>query len=165
MLMVFWMIFWDSERSNPIRKYFIPRIQHWFIWLGLTAEWKMFSPDPPLRNIWPLVKFTFSNDEFAIWEPESISKMSVINKIRYKKFHKVYFEVSRAKGATQAKRDFIDYLLTKYSFNDSCIKVEVYTVSQKINSFYKQSEPEPEIFKQLVFTFHPELNLSNNDNN
>jgi hypothetical protein len=155
---LFWMFFWDSEPVNPIKKYWIPKIQFVYIWLGLTAEWKMFSPDPPLRNLWPRVKITLANNEVITWESTPTSDMNVIDKLRYKKFHKFYFEVAKPKAAYHTKRDFIEYLMNKYSFPDKCTKVEIYVVCQQVNPFENQSELPQPIQQQLIYTFYPDNN-------
>ncbi len=155
-LMLFWMIFYDSEAINPIKKYWIPKVQNYFIWLGLSHGWKMFSPDPYRYNNWPKVKITLKSGDFMVWEPTPTAELNVYEKLKYKKFHKFYHEVSRAKAAYHTKRDFIDYLLHKYDLKEQCEKVEIYRIHQNLHPFENQ-QPEPlPIYQQLIYTYKPE---------
>ncbi|MEI6409154.1 MAG: hypothetical protein WCR52_07220 [Bacteroidota bacterium] len=162
-IMLFWMIFWDAERENPIRKFWAQKLYPIFAWLGLTSEWKMFAPDPPLRTIWPKVKMTLMDGNYYVWEPTYIGTLSVFEKMKYKKYHKVYFELASPKHYMHTKRDFIDYLLFKYKFDSPCVKVEVYMVAENVPPFKaKPKDPlveneveDPKIYQQLIYTYHP----------
>jgi hypothetical protein len=153
--MLFWMLFWDSEASNPIRRYWIPKIQKVFIWLGLNAEWRMFSPDPPRRDIWPMAKLTIDNCNVVHWEPTPYGELTVLQKIRFKKLHKYYHEVVRVGSGQQIKRDFVEYLLRKGLHRGPCTKVELYRVVLNTRSFGAPEAELPAAYKQLIFTFHP----------
>jgi len=154
-LMLFWMLFWDSEPNNPIKKHWIPFIKPAFLYLGLTAEWKMFSPDPFLYNSWPYLKIYLDNGEFLAWEPKKGNELTAIEKIKYKKSHKFYHEVGRAKASFHVKIDFIEYLLAKHDLHQRCIRVEVYRVHQNIRPYNDLSGEESGIFKNLVYTYQP----------
>lgn len=158
-LMLFWMVFWDKEKNNPIRKYWIPKVKSIFIYLGLTAQWKMFSPNPPSRNIWPNAKIHLNNGEFVLWEPTKIQDMNILDKLKYKKFHKFYFEVARPKKSYNVKRDFVEFLLNKYSFQEEYKKVEVFMICQYILPYRKRNDEKLKVFKQLVFTFENPKNI------
>ena len=156
LVMLFWMVFWDSELNNPVKKYWMPKMKPVFLWLGLTAEWKMFSPDPFLYNSWPILKIFLQDGGFFLWEPTQGTQLNFIQKIRYKKSHKFYHEVGKANASFYTKVDFITYILHKHGLNDQCAKVEVYRVHQNIRPFDKQSDAgTPRICKQLVYTYNP----------
>ncbi|MEO0736251.1 MAG: hypothetical protein AAFZ35_05535 [Cyanobacteria bacterium J06649_12] len=150
--MLFWMIFWDMEPANPIRKYWIPKIQWVFIWLGLNSQWQMFAPDPPRRTIWPLAKITLKNMEIVYWEPKPYAQMGGFEKIRLKKFHNHFHEMVRPQSGEQLKQDFVDYLLHKKNLKGSYIKVELYLTIQPTLPFHLKSSESPIIDKQLVYT-------------
>jgi hypothetical protein len=153
---LFWMIFWDSDVRNPIRTHWIPKIQRVFMWLGLDAQWRMFSPDPPQRTIWPMAKLTMKNNDVISWEPSPYAKNTVLQNLRYKKFNKYFHEVIRPRSGHHIKRDFVEYLLQKPLHEEPCVKVEVYLVAQPAKRFHRQSaEKTPPIYKQLVYTFYP----------
>jgi len=153
--MLFWMIFFDSEPNNPIKKYWMPKVQSIFVWFGLSHEWRMFSPDPFRQTMWPKVKMILANDDFFVWEPTFTKELSVLEKVKYKKFHKFYHDVGRAKAAFHTKIDFIEYLLHKYALKETCVKVEIYRVTQAIPPFDEQTDQLPPIYQQLVYTYHP----------
>ncbi len=155
-LMLFWMICWDKEADNPIKKYGAAYLKPLFLWLGLTAEWKMFSPNPPLYNHWPNIKIYLKNGEFMVWEPTRGTSLNFIEKIRFKKHLKVYHEVGQAKTSFHIKRDFIEYLLHKYQLKDRYTKAEVYRVHQNITPYGQEADEQSKIFKQLIFTYNPE---------
>jgi hypothetical protein len=154
-IMLFWMIFWDSEKQNPIKKWFVPIIQGPMIWLGLSHDWKMFSPNPTFYNIWPMIKMYKSEDDFIVWEQGDTSKMSILEKIKYKKYLKFYFDVARQKAGIHSKIDFIEYLLARHNIRESCIKVEVYRVNTNITKFNVIEIETPETYKKLVYTYTP----------
>jgi hypothetical protein len=153
--LLFWMTFWDSHPINPIKKFWIPKLQPFFVWLGLHANWAMFSPDPPSRTIWPKVKMTMKNGDVVDWEPAPIETMRLIDKIRLKKFHKFYHEVARPGLEYQTKRDFVEYLLRRQFHTEPCIKVEIYLIFRPGLPFHDQASEQPQPSKQLVYTFHP----------
>jgi hypothetical protein len=155
-LFIYWMLYWDMEPGHPIKKYWIPKIKPVFLWLGLTAEWKMFSPNPFLYNSWPIMKIFLENGEFVLWEPTEGSNLNFIQKIRFKKSQKFYHEVGREKASFHIKRDFIEYILNKNKLTDRCTKVEIYRVHQNILPFDNRDSETPKILKKLVFTFNPE---------
>lgn len=154
LLMLFWMIFYDSEVSNPIKKWWIPKIQPVFYWLGLSHEWKMFSPEPYKQNMWPKLKIRLKNGEFIIWEPTRPSQLNAFEKIKYKKYYKIYHEVSRAKTSYHIKTDFIEHLLHKHQLYDCCEKVEVYRVHTVIKK-YGQEVIDHTTYQRLVYTYTP----------
>lgn len=149
---LFFMIFWDRENTSPIKKYWMPKIQPVLLWLGLTHTWKMFAPDPPTYNVWPKIKIYLNDGNFFIWEPTRYAELNAIEKLRYKKFHKFYHEIARAKTAHYSKIDFINYLIHKHSLQDRCTKLEVYRVSVAIPQFGNATGPEPAIKQQLIYT-------------
>ena len=153
--MLFWMIFWDLEQSNPIKKYWIPKVQKLFFWWGLHAQWQMFAPDPPRRTIWPMAKITLKNMETIYWEPKPYDKMNGFEKMRLKKFHNYFHDMVRPQSGDQLKQDFAKYLLHKKKLQETCVKVEVYLVAQPTQPFHAQSLEKPTIDKQLVYTFDP----------
>ena len=152
---LFWMIFWDKEAIHPVRRHWIPRVQLPFVWLGLNATWKMFAPNPPLRTIWPLARLTMRNGDVISWEPASYECLSPWRKVKYKKFHKYYFEVVRPNSGHQIKRDFVEHLLRKELHPESCVKVEVFLVAQASPPFGGSETTPPPPQKQLIYTFHP----------
>lgn len=152
---LFWMIFWDSEPCNPIRRYWIPKVQPFFIWLGLNAEWRMFSPDPPKRAIWPRVRLTMRGGDFVDWETAPWAEIGILDKLCFKKYHKFYHEVARPRVAFHTKRDFVEYLLQRKLHPEPCVKVEIYMCFQAALPFAAQTVEEPKTYQQLVYTFHP----------
>jgi len=154
-VMLFWMLFWDAETTNPIRRYFIPKLQPVFVWLGLTANWTMFSPDPPTRTIWPKVRMTTVDGDTVDWEPTPPARMGVADRIRFKKFYKLYHEVARPGAAFHTKRDFVEYLLRRGLHPRPCAKVEVFTVFTRTPPFHAPV-PDDAVYKSSVYTFHPE---------
>src|SRR5690348_142723 len=90
---LFWIFFWDSERGNPVRRHLIPKVYRPFAWLGLNAEWTMFTPDPPKRDVWPMAALTMSDGTEHHWEPRPYHRMSVFDKVKYKKILKFYLQV------------------------------------------------------------------------
>jgi len=153
--MLFWIIFWDAEPRNPIKKFWIPTIQPAFVWLGLHANWAMFSPDPPNRTIWPMVRMVMKNHDIVNWEPAPIETMAIWEKIRFKKFHKFYHEVARPGIEYQTKRDFVEYLLRRRFHPEPCVKVEIFMVFKAGRPYHERLlEPLP-ASKRLVFTFFP----------
>jgi len=151
-IMLFFMLYWDREPTNPVKKYWMPKLQPVFLWLGLIHTWKMFAPDPPLVNVWPKIKIYLKNGEFIIWEPTRYSELNAYEKIRYKKFHKFYYEVARAKTSFHIKIDFIYYLLEQHQLKDKCEKLEVYRVFVSIPPIGSSSKETPAINQQLIYT-------------
>lgn len=151
---VFWMIFWDAGLKNPFRRYWIPKIQGLFLWLGISGEWRMFSPDPPDRTIWPMAKLTLKNGDVVRWEPTPHGDLSVLERARYKRFHKFFHEVTRPHAGFQLKRDFVEYLLHTRLHEQPCSKVELYLVAQRTPPFHAPSS-ETKPVKALVYTFYP----------
>jgi hypothetical protein len=152
--MLFWFIFWDCEKTNPVRRYLIPRIYRPFAWLGLNVEWTMFTPDPPRQDIWPMVVFTMSDGSKNHWVPRPYLNLSVLEKIKYKKILKYYFQVTSASADNQIKRDFVEYILRIHQSTLNCTKLELYSVSRKTPSLAKQGEIN-EAYQKLIFTFLP----------
>ncbi len=153
--LLLWMIFWDSEPHNPIRKHWIPKVQWLFVWLGLNAEWKMFSPDPPRIAIWPMAKLTMENRDVVYWEPTPFDKLTALEKVKFKKSHKYFQRVVLPESGVQIKQDFIEYLLRRYLHGEPLIRVEVYRVAQSTEPFGAQDAGRPKPTKELVYTFRP----------
>lgn len=151
-IMLFFMVYWDREATNPIKKYWVPILQPVFLWLGLTHTWQMFAPDPPLLNVWPKIKIYLTNGEFIIWEPTRYSELNAYEKIKYKKFHKFYYEVARAKTSFHSKIDFINYLLHEHQLKDNCTKLEIYRVTLAIPLFNAPAGETPVVNQQLIYT-------------
>ncbi|MFT6921397.1 MAG: hypothetical protein ACJA1C_000391 [Crocinitomicaceae bacterium] len=156
-LMLFWMVFWSAEKNHPIKKWWIPKIQRVFIWLGLSHSWNMFSPNPSLFNSWAKIKIILDEKNHVTWEATPPSELNAFEKLKYKKFYKVYHEIARSKGNKKMKRDFIEYLLNKHDLSDKWIKVEVYMVWTEIPLFNTEPEEELEIYQSLIFTHEPEI--------
>ncbi|RFM26432.1 hypothetical protein [Deminuibacter soli] len=154
-LMLFWMIFWDRELSHPVRKWWIPKVLPYFFWLGLCHEWKMFSPDPYKQNWWPKIKLTLADGNFFIWEPTPSEQLNAWEKLRYKKYHKLYLEISRYKGAVNIKLDFILYLLRRYNLEGTCVKAEIYQVHQPIPPMDNSEQTPVKTYQSLVYTYQP----------
>lgn len=152
LIMLFFMVCWDWQATNPIKKYWMPKLQPVFLWLGLTHTWNMFAPDPPLYNVWPKIKIYLKNGEFIIWEPTPYSELNAFEKIQYKKFHKFYYEVARSKTSFYSKIDFINYLLHKHQLKDKCVKLEIYRVSRAIPPINNPSNDLPIANQQLIYT-------------
>jgi hypothetical protein len=153
-VMLFWILFWDTEPSNAIRRYWIPRIQAPFIWLGLNAEWRMFAFDPPRRDLWPMVTMTLANGSVMNWEPSPFAELSVRQKRRFKKLHKYYYTVVGLSTGKQLHRDFVEHILRQCPQDHPCMKVELYSVVQDapaLGSTGAAAQPQ----KKLIFTFHP----------
>ena len=155
LLMLFWMLFWDKEPHHPVRKWWIPKVQRYFFWLGLAHEWKMFSPDPYKQNWWPKIKLTLADGNYFIWEPTPATQLNVWEKLMYKKYHKLYMEVSRYKGSKQVKMDFILYLLRRFELQDKCTKVEIYQAYQSVPAFGEKAPDPIKTYESLVYTYRP----------
>lgn len=151
---LFWMFFWDAEPANPIRRHIIPRLQPYFVWLGLNANWTMFSPDPPQRTIWPKIALTTASGDTVEWEPTPPARLSVADRIRFKKFYKFYHDVARPAAAYHTKRDFAEYLLRRGVLDQPCVKIEVFTVFTRTPPFHAPSRDDA-VYKSSAFTFYP----------
>lgn len=152
---LFWMIFSDAEIANPVRRHFIPKLTPIFIWLGLHATWTMFSPDPPMATMWPKVRMTTVDGDTVEWEPTPPARLSVIEKIRYKKFYKYYVDVALPGTAFHTKRDFAEYLLRRLPHGRHVVKVEVFAVFTRTPPLEARPR-EDTIYKSRVFVFRPE---------
>jgi hypothetical protein len=153
--MLFWMVFYDAEMANPVRRHFIPRLEPLFAWLGLHANWTMFAPDPPARTIWPKVRMTAANGDVVEWEPTPPARLGVAGRIRFKKFYKFYHDVARPGAAYHTKRDFVEYLLRRGLHPQPCVRAEVFAVYTRTPPFPGE-EREEAVYKSSVFAFHPE---------
>jgi hypothetical protein len=153
-----WVFFSDCSRGNPIRRYVVDRTRPAFVWLGMnSAGWRMFSPDPPLRTIWPRARLTMSDSSELFWEPDSFAAMSPRQKIAQKKFHTYYHQVVRPGVTPRALRDFVEYLLRTTPGSARCTRIEVYRVASPT-----PAHGTPETSRSatpsatLLFTFHPD---------
>ncbi|MBB6584895.1 hypothetical protein AB6Q13_14595 [Ralstonia solanacearum] len=153
--MLFWIFFWDTEQTNPIRRYVVPKIRRPFVWLGLNAEWTMFTPDPPKRDTWPMAVMTQVNGSTRYWEPRRYEDLGVLEKLRHKKTLKLYFCVTGAQANNQLKRDFVEYLLRCDPKGQDCIKIELYSVALDTPPYDQRDGTPAQPYKKLIFTFHP----------
>lgn len=152
------MFFWDSEHTNPIKRYWLAKMQFIFVWLGITGQWKMFSPNPSRQNSWLRVRFILLDGEIIVWEPVPVFNMSVTDKIKYKKFIKLYSEIVKIKVSGNIKRDFIEYLMRKKNIVLKCRKAEIYAISQEIPPPHARTETPLPVRLQLIYTFFPKNN-------
>ncbi|MBB1336002.1 hypothetical protein H5154_21705 [Pseudoalteromonas sp. SR44-5] len=155
-VILFWFFFWDCERHNAIRRYFIPKVYRPFAWIGLNVEWTMFTPDPPMRDMWPMVVFTHEDGSKSNWEPIPYNELKIWEKLKYKKVLKFYFQVTANKADKQIKRDFIEYIQRTYKSRVKRTKIELFRIVRDTPPIEAQSEIL-EAKKELIFTFHPYL--------
>ncbi|AXV83790.1 hypothetical protein [Ralstonia solanacearum] len=153
--MLFWIFFWDAERTNPVRRYLVPKISRPFIWLGLNAEWTMFTPDPPKRDVWPMAVMTQVDGSTRYWEPRRYEALSILEKLRHKKTLKLYFRVTGAQADNHLKRDFVEYLLRRDPEGQGCAKIDLYSVALDAPPYGRRDGTPPQPTKKLIFTFHP----------
>lgn len=152
-----WIVFSDVSRRNYLRRYVVDRwLRRPFVWLGLNGGWRMFSPDPPLRTIWPHARLTMRDGSEVSWEPEPFASLSVRQKIALKKFHTYYHQVARPGATPRTLRDFVEYLLRTTPRSDQCTTIEVYRIAQP-TPVLGTSETDPDVTRSetLLFTFHP----------
>ncbi|WP_299611675.1 hypothetical protein [uncultured Tateyamaria sp.] len=153
--LLFWFLFWDCERQNAIRRYIIPKVYQPFGYIGLNAEWVMFTPDPPLFDMWPMAELSLKDGRIVYWEPRPFQEMSIPEKIWWKKHLKFYLQVCQSKADNQIKRDLVDYLLRVHPDGDSCVEIHLFRVRQKTPDFYRQDQPRDPPTKQEIFFLRP----------
>jgi hypothetical protein len=151
--MLFWMVMWDAEPQNPIRRYLVPRIQRPFIWLGLNAEWRMFAYDPPMRDSWPMAVLTLHDGQLHTWEPTPFAELGFWRKQGYKKLHKYFYSVVGLSTGRVLYPDFVDYVLRDSGLAGECRKIELYVVLRD-TPMLGSAAREP-ARRRLLFTSHP----------
>jgi hypothetical protein len=152
-----WMLFSDVSGRNYIRRFVVDRwLRRPFVWLGLNGGWRMFSPDPPKRAIWPQARLTMRDGSETIWEPEAFDTMPVGQKIAQKKFHTYYHQVVRPGVTPRALRDFTEYLLRSIESSESCVQIRIYRIAQPTPAFgIPATGADVTKSATLLFTFYP----------
>lgn len=152
-LMLLWMLFWDTEPGNPIRRYWIPAVQRPFLWLGLNAEWRMFAFNPPRHDLWPLVVMTLADGQVLQWQPADLGRLTVAQKLRFKKLHKYYFTVVSQRHAKHMYRDLIEHAIGRTRLIVPCVQASLYVVAVA-ESRFGDINPSPAVpARRLLFSF------------
>ncbi len=154
-LTLFWMIFWDSEASSPFGRHFIPKIRRPFVWLGLTGKWRMFSPNPPRQDVWPMAVLTMADGSVLYWEPKPYADTSILEKIRFKKVLKFYQQVTAQRATNQIKRDFVEYVLRRDRSGKTCTTIEVFRITRDVPPFGSNDPSPQKTCQESIFVFHP----------
>lgn len=152
---LFWMVFWDCNRRNPFHRHFITKIKRPFLWLGLTGKWRMFSPDPPRHDVWPVAVLTMADDSVLSWEPKPYAAMSVLEKLRFKKLLKFYYQVLAPRASNQIKRDFVEHVLRRERSGKTCTKIEVLRVSREVVPFGEKNASRRKEGREPIYVFYP----------
>ncbi|GEM_PF-2087468 len=155
LIMLSWILFWDSEPKNLIKKWWIPWIEKPFDWLGLTHEWRMFAPNPPRNVTWPHVKIHLKNGEVIEKDLHPPHEMNILQKIRYKKFTKFFHRVSSKKAGEFIQTDYAEFLVEHYNIRDTCDRIEIYRMWQRVPAPEKLPVNRIRTREDLVFVHIP----------